>query len=217
MDRLKVLQALTEGRLIPLFYHPDPDTAFQIAAACYRGGARVIEFTNRGPFAHEVFASLRKQLWKELPDMLLGVGSVQDSGTAALYIQMGADFVVTPLLRTDVISTCNRRKVAVIPGVSTSSEIGLAEEMGCELVKITPGDVLGPAFLKAHLAPCPWTRAMISGGVTPDESNLKAWFQAGAACVGMGSKLIIADIIERRDWTALEQNVRRTVELIGQI
>lgn len=217
MDRLKVLLALTEGRLIPLFYHPDPDTAFQIAAACYRGGARVIEFTNRGPFAHEVFASLRKQLWKELPDMLLGVGSVQDSGTAALYIQMGVDFVVTPLLRTDVISTCNRRKVAVIPGVSTSSEIGLAEEKGCELVKITPGDVLGPAFLKAHLAPCPWTRAMISGGVTPDESNLKAWFQAGAACVGMGSKLITADIIERRDWTALEQNVRRTVELIGQI
>ncbi|MFM7155730.1 MAG: bifunctional 4-hydroxy-2-oxoglutarate aldolase/2-dehydro-3-deoxy-phosphogluconate aldolase [Bacteroidota bacterium] len=217
MDRLKVLQALTEGRLIPLFYHPDPDTAFQIATACYRGGARVIEFTNRGPFAHEVFASLRKQLWKELPDMLLGVGSVQDSGTAALYIQMGTDFVVTPLLRTDVISTCNRRKVAVIPGVSTSSEIGLAEEKGCELVKITPGDVLGPAFLKAHLAPCPWTRAMISGGVTPDESNLKAWFQAGAACVGMGSKLITADIIERRDWTALEQNVRRTVELIGQI
>lgn len=115
-----------------------------------------------------------------------------------------------------MISTCNRRKVAVIPGVSTSSEIGVAEEMGCELVKITPGDVLGPAFLKAHLAPCPWTRAMISGGVTPDEGNLKAWFQAGAACVGMGSKLITADITERRDWTSLEQTVRRTVELTGQ-
>lgn len=217
MDRFKVLQALTEGRFIPLFYHPDPDTAFQIAAACYRGGARVIEFTNRGPFAHEVFASLRKQLWKELPGMLLGVGSVQDSGTASLYIQMGADFVVTPLLRTDVISACNRRKVAVIPGASTSSEIGLAEELGCELVKVTPGDVLGTAFLKAHLGPCPWTRAMISGGVTPDESSLKAWFQAGAACVGLGSKLITADIIERRDWISLEENTRRTVELIGQI
>ncbi len=216
MDRLKVLQALTEGRIVPLFYHPDSDTAFQIAAACYRGGARVVEFTNRGPFAHEVFAALRKQLWKDLPGMLLGVGSVQDSGTASLYMQMGANFVVTPLLRTDVISTCNRRKVAVIPGVSTSSEIGVAEEMGCELVKITPGDVLGPAFLKAHLAPCPWTRAMISGGVTPDEGNLKAWFQAGAACVGMGSKLITADITERRDWTSLEQTVRRTVELTGQ-
>lgn len=217
MDRLKVLQSLTEGRLIPLFYHPDAGIAFEIAAACYRGGARVIEFTNRGPFAHEVFASLRKQLWKELPGMLLGVGSVQDAGTAALYIQMGADFVVTPLLRTDVISTCNRRKVAVIPGVSTSSEIGIAEETGCELVKITPGDVLGPAFLKAHLAPCPWTRAMISGGVTPDEESLKAWFQAGATCVGMGSKLITSDIIERCDWTALEQSVRRTMGLINLI
>ena len=217
MDRLKVLQVLSEGRFVPLFYHPDADTAFQIAAACYRGGARVIEFTNRGPFAHEVFAILRKEIWRELPGMLLGIGSVQDAGTASLYIQMGADFVVTPLLRTDVISTCNRRKVAVIPGVSTSSEIGIAEEMGCELVKITPGDVLGPAFLKAHLAPCPWTRAMISGGVTPDEGSLRAWFQAGATCVGMGSKLLTADIVGRQDWPLLEQNIRETVELISQI
>jgi len=145
------------------------------------------------------------------------LGSVQDAGTASLYIQMGADFVVTPLLRTDVISTCNRRKVAVIPGVSTSSEIGIAEEMGCELVKITPGDVLGPAFLKAHLAPCPWTRAMISGGVTPDEGSLRAWFQAGATCVGMGNKLITADIVGCQDWSLLEQNIRETVELISQI
>jgi len=217
MDRLQVLQSLMSERLIPLFYHPDADVAFQVAASCYRGGARVIEFTNRGPFAHEVFAILRKQIWKELPGMLLGIGSIQDAGTAAIFIQMGADFVVTPLLREDVIFICNRRKVAVVPGVSTSTETGRAEELGCELVKITPGEVLGPAFLKAHLGPCPWTKAMISGGVTPDEPSLRGWFQAGAACVGMGSKLITADITIRQDWQALEENTKSVRSLIQQI
>jgi 2-dehydro-3-deoxyphosphogluconate aldolase / (4S)-4-hydroxy-2-oxoglutarate aldolase len=215
--RLQVLQTLTQSGLIPLFYHPDPDTAFEVAAACYRGGARVLEFTNRGHFAHEVFAALKKRASRELPDLLIGIGSIQDTGTAALYLQMGADFVITPLLREDVILTCNRRKIAIIPGVATSSEIGRAEELGCELVKIAPGEVLGPQFLKAHLGPCPWTRAMISGGVAPDEANLKGWFGAGAACVGMGSKLISSEILTQKNWEALETNVLSVLQTIQHI
>lgn len=217
MSRLHVLQTLAESGLVPLFYHPDPETAFQAVAACYRGGARVLEFTNRGHFAHEVFADLRKRARREMPDLLLGIGSIQDAGTAALFLQMGADFVITPLLREDVILTCHRRKVTVIPGVSTSTEIGRAEELGCELVKIAPGEVLGPAFLKAHLGPCPWTRAMISGGVSPDETNLRGWFEAGAACVGMGSKLISTAVLEKQDWASLEEKVREMLQIIQQI
>ncbi len=212
--RLQVYQTIFQSGLVPLFYHPDAEKAFQIVAACYRGGARVVEFTNRGDFAHEVFSALAKRMRRELPDMLLGVGSIQDAGTAALFLQMGADFVITPLLREDVILTCNRRKVAIIPGVSTSSEIGRAEELGVELVKIAPGEVLGPAFLKAHHGPCPWTRAMISGGVSPDEANLRGWFAAGATCVGMGSKLISAAILEEEDYAALEEKVRAVVHII---
>ncbi len=210
--RLHVYQTLEQSGFMPLFYHPDPETAFQVVAACARGGAQVVEFTNRGYFAHEVFAELRKRVRREFPDLLLGIGSIQDAGTTALYLQMGADFVITPLLREDVILTCHRRKVAVIPGVSTPSEIGRAEELGVEIVKIAPGEVLGPAFLKAHLAPCPWTKSMISGGVSPDEANLRGWFDAGATCVGMGSKLISKEVLEQKDWAGLEGKVVEIVE-----
>ncbi len=216
-NRLEVYQTLAETGLLPLFYHPDPEKAFQIVAACHRGGARAVEFTNRGDFAHEVFSSLIKCVRRKIPDLLLGIGSIQDAGTAALFIQMGADFVITPLLREDVILTCNRRKVAVIPGVATSSEIGRAEELGVEIVKIAPGEVLGPAFLKAHRGPCPWTKAMISGGVSPDEKNLRGWFEAGATCVGMGSKLISPEILENGNHLGLEEKVRSVIECIGFI
>lgn len=212
--RIQVYQILSEAGFVPLFYHPDAAVAFQTAAACHRGGARAIEFLNRGDFAHEVFAALIQRARRELPGLLVGIGSVQDAGTAALFLQMGADFVVTPALREDVILTCNRRKTAIIPGVSTSSEIGRAEELGCELVKITPGEVLGPAFLKAHLAPSPWTRAMISGGVAPEEANLRAWIEAGAACVGMGSRLISPKILQDGDFEELEKKVRELAALL---
>lgn len=217
MQRLQVLQTLADSGLVPLFYHPDPATAFQVAAACYRGGARVLEFTNRGDFAHEVFADLKKRARRELPGLLIGAGSIQDTGTAALFLQMGADFIITPLLREDVILTCNRRKVAVIPGVATSSEIGRAEELGVEIVKVAPGEVLGPQFLKAHLAPCPWTRAMISGGVSPDEANLRGWFEAGATCVGMGSKLISKEVLDKQDWAGLEEKVQEVLGIIQKV
>jgi 2-dehydro-3-deoxyphosphogluconate aldolase/(4S)-4-hydroxy-2-oxoglutarate aldolase len=215
--RLHVYQSLERSGFMPLFYHPDPETAFEVVAACARGGARVVEFTNRGHFAHEVFAELRKRVRREFPDLLLGIGSIQDAGTTALYLQMGADFVITPLLREDVILTCHRRKVAVIPGVSTPSEIGRAEELGVEIVKIAPGEVLGPAFLKAHLAPCPWTKTMISGGVSPDEANLRGWFEAGATCVGMGSKLISREVLEQKDWKGLEGTVVEVVERMIEV
>jgi 2-dehydro-3-deoxyphosphogluconate aldolase/(4S)-4-hydroxy-2-oxoglutarate aldolase len=210
-------QTLSEIGLLPLFYHPDPETAFQVVAACYRGGARAVEFTNRGDYAHEVFMHISKRAKIELPGLILGIGSIQDAGTAALYIQLGAKFVVTPLLREDVITTCNRRKIAVIPGVATPSEIGRAEELGVEFVKISPGEVLGPNFIKAHLGPCPWTKAMISGGVSPDQENLKAWFQAGAACVGMGSKLITTEVLEQKDYSKLESTVRAVVAEISRV
>jgi 2-dehydro-3-deoxyphosphogluconate aldolase/(4S)-4-hydroxy-2-oxoglutarate aldolase len=150
--------------------------------------------------------------------MILGVGTVEDPAIAALYLQLGANFVVAPSLSAEVARTCNRRKVGYMPGCGTVTEIGQAEELGCEVVKLFPAETLGgPDFVKAVLAPRPWTRLMPSGGVSPDEANLKAWFGAGVACVGMGSKLIRADWLKAGDFAAIESLTREVLATIAKV
>ncbi|MCP4883165.1 MAG: bifunctional 4-hydroxy-2-oxoglutarate aldolase/2-dehydro-3-deoxy-phosphogluconate aldolase [Flavobacteriales bacterium] len=189
-SRTEVAQVMKQTGLVPLFYHPDRETCKQVVAACYKGGARLLEFTARGDFAHEVFAELVKYVKDELPGMILGVGSVTDAASASYYMSIGANFVVTPVLREDIAIVCNRRKVLWSAGCGTLTEIARAEELGCEIVKLFPGDVYGPEFVKAVKGPQPWTSIMPTGGVSPNEENIIAWFKAGVTCVGMGSKLI---------------------------
>ncbi len=203
--------------LVPLFYHPETAVVKQVVQACYEGGARVVEFTNRGDFAHEVFGEMNRYVARALPELKVGVGSVTDAGTASLYLQLGADFVVTPVLREDVGRVCNRRKVLWAPGCATLTEIAQAEELGAEIVKIFPGGVLGPAFVKAVKGPCPWTSIMPTGGVAPTEESLRAWFEAGVTCGGMGSKLITREIVERGDFEALAEKVRSTLAIIENV
>lgn len=216
-SRIKVATVMEETGLVPLFYHNDIDTSKKVLQACYNGGARLLEFTNRGDFAHEVFAGLNKFALSELPGMILGVGSIPDAGTASLYLQLGANFIVTPQLREDVGRVCNRRKVLWSPGCSTLSEIAQAEELGAEIVKIFPGSQLGPGFVKAVKGPCPWTSIMPTGGVTAGEKNLRSWFEAGATCVGMGSKLITKEFLNNKNFEDLEEHVRHTLALIKEI
>ena len=216
--RIEVALKMAETGMIPVFYHKDPEVCKQVAKACYRGGARVFEFTNRGNYAHEVFASLSKWVAAELPELIPGVGSVIDGPTAALYIQLGANFVVSPLLNPEVAKVCNRRKIAWIPGCGTLSEISLAEELGAEIVKIFPGaSVGGPDFVKAVKGPCPWTSIMPTGGVEPDEENLRKWFEAGVTCVGMGSKLFPSDVIKKENWEFITEACRNALEIIRSI
>lgn len=215
--RIQVATIMKSEGLVPLFYHSDPELGKQVLRACYKGGARLLEFTNRGDYAHEVFAALNKFAEKELPEMILGVGSVTDAGTASLYIQLGANFVVTPVLREDVGRVCNRRKILWSPGCGSLSEIARAEELGAEIVKVFPGSQLGPGFIKAIKGPCPWTSIMPTGGVTAEEENLTAWLQAGATCVGMGSKLITKEFLNKQDFEGLENHVRNTLTLIQKI
>jgi len=188
--RIQVAEKMREQGMVPLFYHSDLSKAKQVLQALYAGGARLLELTNRGDYAHEVFAELYKFSVKECPDMIIGVGSVTDAGTASLYMQLGANFVVTPVLREDIAIVCNRRKVLWSAGCGSLSEICRAEELGCEIVKLFPGSIYGPAFIKAVRGPQPWTSIMPTGGVSPDFENLKGWLDAGAYCVGMGSKLM---------------------------
>lgn len=215
--RIQVAQTMADNGMVPLFYHPDIELGKQVLKACYDGGARLLEFTNRGDFAHEVFAALNKYALKELPGMMLGVGSVVDAGTAALYLQLGANFIVSPMLVDEIAAVCNRRKVMWSPGCGTLSEINRAHELGCEVVKLFPGSSYGPGFVKAIKGPCPWLSIMPTGGVTPEEANLKGWFSAGVTCVGMGSQLISGDILKNKDFDLLRKNTEAALALIKSI
>ncbi len=217
-SKLDTLIKIRENKVIPLFYNDNPEIGIEIAKALYKGGLRIMEFTNRGDFAHHVFSRINQYIQKNLPDMVLGVGTVVDTATAALYIQEGAHFVVSPLLNMDMAKVCNRRKIPWVPGCATISEISQAEEAGADLVKLYPAKLVGgPAYLKAIKGPCPRTEIMASGGVSPEKENLKAWFTAGAFCVGIGSKLISKEIVENKDFERLEQNTVAIKKILNQL
>ncbi|MDE6770331.1 MAG: bifunctional 4-hydroxy-2-oxoglutarate aldolase/2-dehydro-3-deoxy-phosphogluconate aldolase [Muribaculaceae bacterium] len=210
-DKLSVMNKMAAAPMVPVFYNGDTEIAKAVVKACYDGGVRLFEFTNRGDFAHEVFAELSKFVGKECPEMALGVGSVVEPATAALYMQMGADFVVGPLFNPEVAKICNRRGVPYIPGCGSVSEVGFAQEVGCEVCKIFPGDVLGPKLVKGLLAPMPWSKLMVTGGVEPTEENLTSWFKAGVFAVGMGSKLFPKEVVASKDWASITAKCREAL------
>jgi len=214
-SRLETLTVMLEIGLIPVFHHSDSETARKIVQACADGGARIIEFTNRGDLAWRVFCDLIEYVDNKRPEVILGAGSVIDAQTASLYINSGANFIVGPSLNPEAARVCNRRKIPYLPGCGTVTEISRAEELGAEIVKIFPGGLLGgPAFVQAVLGPMPWTRIMPTGGVAPTKESIEAWIKAGAACLGMGSNLIRRDWIKRNDWTALTQSVANGVDFV---
>jgi 2-dehydro-3-deoxyphosphogluconate aldolase/(4S)-4-hydroxy-2-oxoglutarate aldolase len=218
VDRLSVLTAMIDQGVIPVFYHPDVEVCAKVIQACANGGAKCIEFTNRGEFAAHVFFEAARHFAKADPSVIMGVGSVVDAPTAGIFIANGAKFVVGPLTNPDVAKLCNRRKIPYSPGCGSASEIGYAEELGCEIVKVFPGgSVGGPEFVKAMLGPCPWTRIMPTGGVDATEESLTKWFKAGVACVGIGSNLITKDLLAAKDYAGVEKKVGETIALIRKI
>lgn len=202
------MNKMAAAPMVPVFYHKNAETAKAVVKACYEGGVRLFEFTNRGDFAHEVFEEVVKFAAVECPEMAVGVGSVVEPAAAALYMQLGACFVVGPLFNAEVAKICNRRGIPYIPGCGSVSEVGWAQEAGCEVCKLFPGDVLGTKLVKGLMAPMPWSRIMVTGGVEPTEENLKSWFGAGAFCVGMGSKLFPKEVIAAADWEVVSQKCR---------
>jgi 2-dehydro-3-deoxyphosphogluconate aldolase/(4S)-4-hydroxy-2-oxoglutarate aldolase len=217
-DRMTVLAAMMEQGVIPVFHHPDVETCVNVIQACANAGARCIEFTNRGDFAAHAFLEVARHFARADPSVIMGVGSVVDAPTAGLYIANGAKFVLGPVLNAEVARVCNRRMIPYSPGCDSATEISDAQELGCEIVKVFPGEsVGGPAFVRNVLGPMPWTRIMPTGGVDPDEASLREWFGAGIVAAGMGSKLITGDLVKAGDWAGIEARVRRTVDLIRQI
>lgn len=215
--RYEVLTEIYKSSMIPLFYNDDIVISKKIVQACYQGGARLLEFTHRGDFAHEVFRELISFANHSLPGMILGVGSVSDAASASYYLMNGANFIVTPVYREDIAILCNRRKILWSPGCGSLTEIAKAEEMGADLVKLFPGDIYGPEFVKAVKGPQPWTHIMPTGGVTTEETNLKSWFDAGVSCVGLGSKLITKEIIDNQAYEELAKRVEKTLQLIQRL
>ena len=217
-SRIQTAKAMEQAGIIPVFYHPDPDICFQVIKSCFNGGLTVFEFTNRGDYAHEVFSVVNKRVTLELPGVILGTGSVMDAGTASLYIQLGTNFIVSPVIKEEMAVVCNRRKILWSPGCGSVTEISRAEELGAEIVKIFPGtQVGGPEFVKAVKGPMPWSSIMPTGGVEPTEENLSAWFNAGVTCVGMGSQLITSDIIKNENFKLLEDKARNASNLLKRI
>jgi 2-dehydro-3-deoxyphosphogluconate aldolase/(4S)-4-hydroxy-2-oxoglutarate aldolase len=209
---------MKESGIIPVFYNPDKEICLSVIKACYDGGLRLFEFTNRGDFAHELFSELNKYVIREMPEMILGTGSVIDAGTAALYIQLGSNFIVSPVVKEEMALVCNRRKISWSPGCGSVTEISRAEELGAEVVKIFPApSVGGPEFVRTVRGPQPWTNIMPTGGVDPTEESLKTWFDAGVYCVGMGSNLITNDILKNKDWKLLTDKVTALVSIYKKI
>ena len=212
--RLEVAKVMKDTGMVPLFYHQDLEVSKKVITACYKGGARLLEFTARGDFAHEVFGELVKYVTKELPQMIMGVGSVTDAASASRFMALGANFIVTPVLREDIALVCNRRKVLWSPGCGSLTEIARAEELGCEIVKLFPGGIYGPEFVKAVRGPQPWTNIMPTGGVAPTKENLEGWFKAGVTCVGMGSKLIAKETNGSFDYDKIQAKTKEALDII---
>ena len=207
-DRLDVLRAILDEGAVPTFVAPDPDAAFAFVAGCRDGGARVVEFTNRGDFAYATFSDLARRVSRELPEVVLGAGTIIDAPTAALFIAAGASFIVGQSLSADVARLCNRRRIAYLPGAGSATEIAQAEELGCEIVKLFPAAAFdGPAFVRNFLAPSPASRLMPTN-VQATEESTRAWFAAGAACLGVGGHLYPAELMRGADRQAIAERTR---------
>lgn len=216
--RIEVAIKMKETGIVPVFYHADVEVCKSVVKACYDGGIRVFEFTNRGDFASLVFAELNKWAIKECPEMIMGVGSIVDEGTTAMYIVLGSNFIVSPLIDEGMAKVCNKRKVAWSPGCGSVTEIGRAHELGCEVVKIFPGSsVGGPDFVKGVLGPMPYASIMPTGGVEPTEASLKVWFGAGVHCVGMGSQLFPKEVLTNKDWNFITNKCKEALDIVTKI
>lgn len=214
-DKLAVMAKIENTGMVPVFYNKDIDICKHVIKACYDGGVRVFEFTNRGDFAHELFGELVKWADTECPELALGIGSIVDAPTAALFMQLGANFVVGPLFNEAIAPVCNRRLIPYWPGCGSATEIGKAQELGCDITKLFPGDVYGPNMVKAIKAPMPWTKIMVTGGVAPEKENLESWLKAGAFCVGMGSKMFPKEVIDAQDWAYITNKCQECLKIIA--
>ncbi|HEY9044871.1 MAG TPA: bifunctional 4-hydroxy-2-oxoglutarate aldolase/2-dehydro-3-deoxy-phosphogluconate aldolase [Ohtaekwangia sp.] len=212
----QIVDTMKRTGVVPLFTHDNAEEAQQVIEAAYRGGVRVFEFTNRKKNSFEVFTHLIKNRAK-YPELMIGIGTVLDGATTKKFIDAGADFIISPILKLEMAEVCNAHNILWMPGCATLTEIVTAKENGAQVIKVFPGSVLGPGFVSAIMPVVPDLQLMITGGVEPNEKNLSAWFSAGAMCVGMGSQLFTKDILASKNWALLENNIREALSLVQKL
>jgi len=217
MNRREIQDIIIDGGLVPVFNHDDPVVSKGVIKACYEGGLRVFEWTNRGSKAVEIFPFLIDMIASDCPGMRIGVGSILDIPSAEQYLKMGAEFLVSPIFDPELASFAKNQKTVFIPGCGSVTEIHQAQKWGAGLVKIFPGNTLGPGFVKAVLGPMPWSLIMPTGGVSPERENLEAWFKAGVKCVGMGSQLFWKESLNEGGMVEIEEKVREVMGVIKDI
>ncbi len=211
-----IIDTMSSTGLVPLFTHDDLTAATQVLEAAYRGGIRVFEFTNRKKNSFEIFSAL-VEVTKKYPDLMLGIGTIMDGATTKKFIDAGAHFIISPILKLEMAEVCHAHDKLWIPGCATLTEIVTAKEHGAGVIKVFPGSVLGPGFISSIMPVVPDLKLMITGGVEPNEKNLSSWFSAGAFCVGLGSQLFTKEIIEQNNWTLLQQRVTESLSIIKQV
>jgi 2-dehydro-3-deoxyphosphogluconate aldolase/(4S)-4-hydroxy-2-oxoglutarate aldolase len=209
-----VLEALLTQKLLPLYYHESATTSVAVLRALFNGGITVVEYTNRGPNALDNFRELRTVADKEMPGMLLGIGTIKNQEQAKQYIDTGADFIVCPSINTEVAAATQEANLLWIPGCMTPTEIAAAENAGATFVKIFPGNLLGPSYISSIKDLFPALKFMPTGGVEAEVENLKSWFKSGVVAVGMGSKLITKEMIEQQDHRGIAAAAEQALQLV---
>ena len=214
--RQQIVDAMKGTGIVPLFTHDNADEAQQVLEAAYAGGVRVFEFTNRRKNSYEVFTHLLKAREK-YPELMLGIGTIMDGDTTKRFIDAGADFIISPILKLEMAAVCDAHDKLWIPGCATPTEIVTAKQHGAEVIKVFPASVLGPGFVAALMPVVPDLQLLITGGVEPTRENLSAWFKAGAACVGMGSQLFTKEILQNKDWPTLKKRVAEALQIAKDV
>ena len=215
-SKQQIVGAMKGAGIVPLFTHDDPDDAQQVLEAAYRGGIRVFEFTNRRENSFEVFKHLIS-ISKKYPDLMLGIGTIMDGPTTKKFIDAGANFIISPILKVEMAKICDEQNVPWIPGCATLTEIVTAKDNGAEIIKLFPASMLGPGFVSSIMPVVPGLKLMITGGVEPNEKSLTEWFKAGATCVGMGSQLFTKEILTQKNWSLLQQRVEECLSIAKKV
>jgi 2-dehydro-3-deoxyphosphogluconate aldolase / (4S)-4-hydroxy-2-oxoglutarate aldolase len=217
MHKIKATEALLQQKLLPLYYHDDPETSIGILRALYEGGVRILEYTNRGPAALENFRQMKAIAQEQMPGLLLGIGTIRNEEQAKDFIEAGADFIVCPTMSKQVAAVTHHAGLLWIPGCMTPTEIAAAEDAGATIVKIFPGNILGPGYVSSIKELFPNIQFMPTGGVEAEEKNLQSWFDSGVVAVGMGSKLISKQLVEKRDFEQIKKAARHSLDLVSSI
>ena len=212
----QITHVMRQVGIVPLFTHDNQDDALDIVAAAYKGGMRVVEFTNRKSNSLEVFKHLIKNR-NQFPDLVIGIGTVMDASTTKKFIDAGTDFIISPIMKPEMSEECKQHNIHWIPGCATVTEVATAKEHGAEIIKVFPGSVLGTSFVSSVMSVMPDLQLMITGGVEPTESSIGSWFKAGAMSVGLGSQLFTKEILENKNWNQLQQKVTDALLIVQRL